>query len=508
MAESLWTTTCAMEKREKLSDNFLEVESVVIGAGMAGILIAYMLQEKGIETVVVEADSIGSGTTGFTTAKITSQHDLIYDRLISGNGEEKARQYASANQRAIDYFRQLIKAGNIDCDLEDKAAYLYTTKDDGMTKLQDEAEAAAKLGLPAALFTGDQLVPANEGLPVKMKAALQFPGQAQFHPLKFLKGISRDLKIYENTRIIDVQEEGEAGSRSGKSILITESGKISARHVIFACHYPFLILPGYYFARMYQDRTYIIAFSNAPQINGMYLDIDQPGWSFRNYKDLLLVVGSSHRTGENDKGGNYKTIRDQAGKWFPQAQEHYAWSTQDCMPLDGIPYIGNYASDKPNWYVATGFQKWGMTSSMVAADIISSMITKKPFEIASDGIEVFSPQRFTVPVSAKELWDDVKTIGGGLLREIFSIPEEEAAAIRKGHGGVVDYEGEKLGVYRDQDNALHTVSTKCSHMGCQLAWNPEEKSWDCPCHGSRFDIGGNVISGPAIKPPGSIKNFS
>ncbi len=500
--ESLWNATCRIDRREALQAEFTEAEAVVIGAGLAGVLTAYMLQQKGIDTLVVESNRIGSGTTGYTTAKLTSQHDLIYDRLIAGPGMEKARQYASANQRAIDFFRRLIREKGIDCGLEDKPAYLYTLRKDKANELRKEAEAATKLGIPNAFLEGRDLVTENEwGLPFSAEAALRFHGQAQYHPLKFLRAMAEELRIYEDTRVLDVMEggNGTAPRESEKSILITDRGRISAHYVVFACHYPFLIMPGYYFARLYQERAYVLALSGCPRVNGLYLSVDQQGWSFRNYEDLLLLGGSSHRTGENKEGRCYQALRDAAKNWFPEATERYAWSTQDCMPLDGVPYMGLYASDRPNWYVATGFQKWGMTSSMVAADIISSMIAKKPFEISQAGAEVFSPQRFTVPVSGEELWDDVKTIGSGLLREIFSMPDKEAASIEPGHGGVVEYKGEKLGVFRDEQNEFHTVSTRCRHMGCQLAWNPEERSWDCPCHGSRFDMKGDVISGPAVK---------
>lgn len=501
--ESLWTATCEIERRETLQAEFTEADTVVIGAGLAGVLTAWMLKEKGIDAIVLEAERIGSGTTGYTTAKITSQHDMIYDRLIASSGMEKARQYAAANQRAIAYFRQLIHEKAIECKLEEKNACVYTVNEDKAQELQKEAQAATKLGIPnTLLLRGDLTANNGWGLPFSAEAALLYHGQAQYHPLLFLRSMAEGLKIYENTRVLDVQLTGSAtaSQKLENSLIITSKGKVSARQVVFACHYPFLIMPGYYFARLYQERAYILAMSGCPQVNGHYIGIDEEGWSFRNYDDLLLLAGASHRTGENEKGGSYETLREAARKWFPGATERYAWSTQDCMPLDGIPYIGQYSPDHPNWYIATGFQKWGMTSSMIAADIISSMIAQKPYEIAAEGAEVFAPHRFTKPTSSFELWDDVKTIGSGLLREIFSMPEEEAVAVKPGHGGVVEYKGEKAGVFRDEQNSLHVVSTKCQHMGCQLAWNPEERSWDCPCHGSRFDIDGEVISGPAVKP--------
>ncbi len=472
--KSLWTSTCEMKERPTLTKDFTETEAIVIGAGLAGLLTAYMLQDKGIETMVIESNRIGSGTSAYTTGKITAQHNLIYDRLISGPGIEKARQYATANMEAINSFQSLADKESIDCSYEKKPSYLYTMKKESIDLLKKEAQAATKLGIPNAFLKEEDLAKSTEwALPHPAKAALVFFEQAQYHPLKFMEGIAKNLRIYEKTRAIDVELGGSktASQKSEKSLVFTEAGKISAQYVVFTCHFPFLIMPGYYFARMYQDRTYIIALDGGPQINGLYLGIDQPIWSFRNHENYLLVVGAAHRTGENKVGGEYENIRKEALKWFPDGLEKYSWSTQDCMPLDGIPYIGQYASDRPNWYIATGFQKWGMSSSMVAADIISSSISQTPFRVAIEGDDVFSPHRFTVPTSAKEMWDDVKIISGGLYNGAFS-PHEEVG--------------------------------KCSHMGCQLSWNPEEKSWDCPCHGSRFTIDGEVISGPAIKAPGTL----
>ncbi|GAB1475863.1 FAD-dependent oxidoreductase [Bacillota bacterium] len=505
--DSLWTSTCKTGGRSSLPEDYSEREAVVIGGGMAGILTAHMLKEKGLDTVILESDRIGSGTTGYTTAKITAQHNLIYDRLISSEGIEKARQYARANMQALSNYRKIISERNIDCSFEEKPAYLYTLEKEGAEELKKEAEAAIKLGIHGEFLEASDLNREKGwGLPFTAEAALRFSGQAQFHPLKFLKAIAQDLNIFESTRVTDVQLAGSASAPqdSERSVVITEKGQISARYVIFTCRFPFLIMPGYYFARMYQDRSYFLGLRGCPDVNGLYLGIDKPAWSFRNHEDILLFGGLSHRSGENEEGGYFKALRDQAARWYPGAEELYAWSTQDCMPLDGVPYMGVYAQDRPNWYVASGFQKWGMSSSMVAADIISSAIAGKPFEVATEGADVFSPHRFTVPVSAKKLWDDVKTISVGLVSEVFSMPNGEAASVEPGHGGVVEYKGEKTGIYRDESGKVFAVATRCSHMGCQLAWNPDELSWDCPCHGSRFNILGEVISGPAIKSPGAL----
>lgn len=509
--KSLWRATCEIEKREPLPSESIDADVIVIGAGLAGILTAYMLRENDINVIVLEANEIGSGMTQNTTAKITSQHDLIYNKLIQDLGRKKAKQYADLNEWAIGKYWEIVRDKNIDCDLVEKPAYLYTMEDKGVNSIQEEAEAASDLGIEATFLEEKNL---QWGLPFLAKAAVRFDHQAQFHPLKFIKTISKDLTIYEHTRVLNVEEE------NGMSVLVTERGDITAKHVVFACHYPFINVPGYYFARLHQERSYVLALSEAENLNGMYLCIDQQGFSFRNQGDLLLLGGSGHRTGENRQGGCYETLRREAKKWYPYAKELYAWSAQDCFSIDGVPYIGRYAASTPNWYVATGFRKWGMTNSMVAAGILADMIIssmkiekdtlvlgKNPITPIWNGSfdqiddlenNIYSPQRFTKPVSASDLWKDVKTVSKALLKEIFDIPEEVLSDVQKGHGGIIEYKGEKIGVYRDNEGKVHMVSTRCTHLGCQLGWNPEELTWDCPCHGSRFDYKGNLVSGPAV----------
>lgn len=508
--ESLWRATCVIGRREHLAADHTEAEAVVIGAGLAGILTAYMLRERGIDVLVVEAFGIGSGVTQNTTAKITSQHNLLYHKLISDFGKEKAEQYARANEWAIANYGRLTKEKNIECDYLEKSAFLYTLEDEHVDIIRAEAEAAASLGIPAAFLGEDELVKGHDGwgLPFSARSAVRFDRQAQFHPLKFLKAVAADLPVFENTRVLDVELNIGAGfgtHEEGKSTVITDRGKITAKHVVFACHYPFINIPGYYFARMHQERSYLIAFSGAADVGGMYKGVDKSGYSFRNQGELLILGGSEHRTGENQDGGCYDAIRKAARKWYPQSKECYAWSAQDCITLDAVPYIGRYAETRPNWYVATGFRKWGMTASMAAAGIISDMIAGQP---APGGVgeflgfperedNVFSPHRFSVPVSAEKLWKDVKTISKALLKEVFDMPEEKLNEVQRGHGGIVEHQGQKIGVYRDRNDQTYMVDTRCRHMGCQLAWNPEELTWDCPCHGSRFDYKGNLVSGPA-----------
>ncbi|HHD2584130.1 TPA: FAD-dependent oxidoreductase [Clostridium perfringens] len=473
--KSVWSESCKFRKREALNKD-IKTDVLVIGAGIAGILTAYMLKQKGREVVVIDAAEIASGNTKNTTAKITSQHDLIYSKLITEFGEEKARQYAKANELAIKKYKEIIEDKRIECDFEEKPAYVYSLNE--VDVLKEEAKVAKNLGIDAEFVD-------EANLPFKIKGALKFNNQAQFNPLKFLRGISNELVIYENTRALEIKE----------NLVVTSGGNITANNIVVATHYPIMNAPGYYFMKMHQERSYVLALENTSEIDGMYIDLNKEGYSFRTYNNLLLLGGISHRTGENEEGGSYDELRKVAKKLYPKAKEKYYWSAQDCMTIDGIPYIGRYSSETPNIYVATGFNKWGMTSSMVSAMIISDMILEKE----NDFSEIFSPRRFDLSLSINNIANDLIETAKNFIAQKVSIPSSEIEHIKNGHGGIIEYNGEKVGVYKDKEGKEFFVSTKCTHLGCQLSWNADELTWDCPCHGSRFDYKGRLIGSPATK---------
>lgn len=473
--KSVWSESCKFRKREALNKD-IKTDVLVIGAGIAGILTAYMLKQKGRDVVLIDAAEIASGNTKNTTAKITSQHDLIYSKLITEFGEEKARQYAKANELAIKKYKEIIEDKRIECDFEEKPAYVYSLNE--VDVLKEEMEAAKNLGIDAEFVQ-------EVNLPFKIKGAVKFNNQAQFNPLKFLKGISNELVIYENTRALEIKE----------NLVVTSGGNITANNIVVATHYPIMNAPGYYFMKMHQERSYVLALENTSEIDGMYIDLNKEGYSFRTYNNLLLLGGISHRTGENEEGGSYDELRKVAKRLYPKAKEKYYWSAQDCMTIDGIPYIGRYSSETPNIYVATGFNKWGMTSSMVSAMIISDMILEKE----NDFSEIFSPRRFDLSLSINNIANDLIETAKNFIAQKVYIPSSEIEHIKNGHGGIIEYNGEKVGVYKNKEGKEFFVSTKCTHLGCQLSWNADELTWDCPCHGSRFDYKGRLIGSPATK---------
>lgn len=425
--KSLWLDTVKMPVFPQLRKD-IKTDVLIIGGGIAGILTAYYLHQKGVKYILVEKDTICSHTTGNTTAKITFQHGLIYHKILKSWGFNTAKMYLEANKLALKSYNELCE--NINCDHQVKDNYVYTL--DNRKKLEDEYYALDKIGYNAQLCE-------YTSLPFKTLGAIKFTNQAQFNPLKFISQISKSLNIYEQTFVKEM-----VGNTA-----ITNNGKINADKVIVVTHFPFINKHGSYFLKLYQHRSYVIALENANKLNGMYVDENKKGHSFRNQGDFLLIGGGSHRTGKN--GGNWNELRAFANIYYPNLNEKYHWSTQDCMSLDSIPYIGHYSKNTTNLYTACGFNKWGMTGAMVSAIILSDMVTG----VKNDFAEIFNPSR-------------------NIIKPQLFINGFEATK-----------------------NLLTITNKRCPHLGCGLKWNPAEHSWDCPCHGSRFSEKGKVIDNPA-----------
>lgn len=425
--DSVWTKTAQLPQFEPLSGD-IKTDVLIIGGGMAGLLCAFELTRSGVDCVLVEADRLCGGITKNTTAKITAQHGLIYDKLLKEFGLEKAKRYLQANQAALEQYRTICR--DIDCDFEMQDSFVYSM-DDG-EKIEREAKALRKLGVDARTTT-------ELPLPFLVAGAVQIKDQAQFHPLKFAAAISEGLPILEHTKVRELMP--------GKAV--TNGGTIRADKIIIATHFPMLNKHGGYFLKLYQHRSYVLALKNAPQLSGMYVDKAKKGLSFRSYGDLLLLGGGSHRTGK--EGGNWRELEQFAAEHYPKAEITARWATQDCMTLDNVPYIGQYAKSTPDLYVATGFNKWGMTSSMVAAMILNDLVQGKENPYA----DVFAPDR-------------------SVLRAQLAVNMVESTF-----------------------NLLTPTAPRCPHMGCALKYNRAEHSWDCPCHGSRFTEDGELLDNPA-----------
>lgn len=471
--ESIWSKTIQIQEKDTLlKDNHTEI--AVIGGGITGLLTAYFLQQNGKKVVVLEADRIGSGQTKNTTAKITSQHGRIYSTLLKDFGAENARLYAMAHQNAIDQYEKIIEKEHISCHFERVKSYLYSREQEN--PIRREAEVASILGI-RAYFTK------KVNLPFPVKGAVCFEKQAQFHPLEFIKALADNLTIYEHTRVKKVKG----------NCLITNQGRIYAKNIVFATHYPFPNFPGFYFARQHQERSYVIAISGIPKGKDLYYSEDKEGLSFRWYEDNLLIGGGGHRTGEITSKDGYSWLEKKIRSLYPEYTEVARWSAEDCITHDNLPFIGKYSVFHPNWYVATGLKKWGMTGAMVSASLLSDKICGRsnPYE------QIFSPARCHLLISRKKLWSDIKHSAKGLCFGHFYLPFYSTNHLKVGEAKIVRIGLQRYGVYKDFSGKLHKTSVKCPHLGCMLHWNPEELSWDCPCHGSRFDYDGKLLDNPA-----------
>lgn len=490
-AKSYWLASTPKTNYPTLEED-ISVDIAIVGGGLVGISCGYLLQNQGYKIAILEADRVCQGTTAHTTAKITSQHGLIYNQLKNKVGEETAKLYAESNELAISEIGKIIVDNGIDCEYISQSAYVYTQTDRYLSKIEEEVKLAQSLGIQASFV---------ENIPFNMdiKGAVRFNNQAQFHPRKYLLGLanllSGDVSIYENTRAVRLEEEKDL-------TIITENKKnIKAKKIIIASQYPFYNKKGLYFSRLFPKRSYVVGIKAKEKYpGGMYINAEQPTRSLRHQStedgELILVVGADHITGQQDiTNKNYDELIKFANELFTVENIPYRWSTQDPMTLDEIPYIGHLTSNTENIYVATGFNQWGMTSSYVSAMVLKDLIVKEdsPYK------DLYNPSRKNIRASAKNLVSKNLNIAAYLLNGKIT-PADKDYQIEKGQGKTIKIEGEKVGAYRDEEGNLHLINTTCPHMGCELKWNSAESSWDCPCHGSRFTYTGEIIEGPAVKP--------
>lgn len=454
--ESVWTKTVNFPSFSPLAAD-TETDVAIIGGGLTGLLTAHFLKNSGLSVLILEKNTVGSGATAFTTAKITSAHGLIYTKLIHNLGPEKARQYAATSQKAIHSFRSLINQNHIECSFSNRPAYLYSTMD--CEALKKEAESACRLGLPASFTTDTEL-------PFPIAGAVRFEGQALFHPLRFLAGLLDGLNICENSAAEKIQ---------GHTITVrTQTGirTVNAHSIILATHYPIKNIPGFYFLRQHQDLSYVLALDHAFTPEGMYYSADKSGCSMRSHENLLLFGGFGHRTGKQKPGDSYERLWQSARRLFPQASVICRWSNEDAMPHDSVPFVGPFSVWLPHVYVATGFGKWGMTGAMTAATILADEVLGR----FDEQYTIYRPQRLFLKGAISPFFTDLgHTILHLALQKPFA-PKDPQRAKVKGYGPT------------------------CTHLGCTLSWNPSDGTWDCPCHGSRFTEDGTPLCGPADKP--------
>jgi glycine/D-amino acid oxidase-like deaminating enzyme/nitrite reductase/ring-hydroxylating ferredoxin subunit len=494
--ESLWLASAGQTHYPAL-DRDIGADVAVIGGGVAGLTAALALKRAGHSVAVIEAARVGTGVTGHTTGKVTSLHRLAYSELVVSHGTDAARIYGQANQAAIDYVQRVVVEEGIDCGFRVVANYTYAETDDALELVRAEAELAARLGLPSS-FTTD--VP----LPYPVKGAVRFDGQAQFHAVKYLQGLARAVQgdgsfVFEQTRALRVHD-GTPG------VVETEGGTIRARDIIVATNVPFGD-SGSFDSRCQPHRSYIVAGRvDAPPQDATFISVDEPMRSILTVsadagigggQSYVLVGGEGHPASESgDTAGRYARLAAFARERLGVREVAYRWSTQDNLPVDGLPFVGLMADDAKHVYVITGLRKWGLTNGTAAALILTDIIRgrENPWAAVFDSNRITPAARAGGPAEENKAPDVTGEAS----------PPPGKLTLAPGEGTVIDIAGESTAVYKDTDGQVHSLSAICTHLGCTVEFNPADVTWDCPCHGSRFAADGTVIHGPANRnlPPG------
>lgn len=490
-SKSFWMKNTP-ETNYPVLDEGLSVDVAILGGGIAGITAASLLNESGLSVALIEAEKIIKDVTANTTAKITAAHNVIYSNLESHFGKEGARTYAQANQSAIDKIESIINEKNISCDFKRLPCYVYSENSADRDKLKKESKAAADAGLQVSYIE-------TSPLPFEIAGAAKYENQAEFHPRKYLLGLTKNLSgdnsyIFEETRALEVKE-GDINE------VVTDKGSIKAKNVIVATHFP-IYDPSHLFAKMYPSMAYALGiYINEPFPEGMFVSTE-PTITYRSSPsdqgELIIVSGANHKVGHKpDTFEFYKKLEKHANEHFDVKSINYRWCTQDNITMDRVPYIGKAESKSKGVYVATGFMKWGMTNGTIAAMILSDLILGKENPWSS----FFDPSR-SKPVleSSKEFIGTNISVAKELLSGFLSRPKSmKPSDLKEGEGKILNVEGKKVASYKDHNGRLYAVSSVCVHLGCQVNWNNAEKTWDCPCHGSRYRYDGKVIHAPALR---------
>ena len=488
--ESLWVATTGDAGFEPLQES-IGVDVAVIGAGITGLTAALLLKNGGLRVAVLDHSGVGLGATGYTTAKVSAQHGVLYQTIRSRFGEDGARRYAEANTAGLDLVERMVGEHGIDCDFERRPFFAYTEQDAHVGEVEEEVAAAQQAGMPASYTQETEL-------PWPVKAAVRVEDQAQFHPRRYCLGLARAIdgngsRVFECTRALDVDE-------GTFCVVKTERHHVRAAFVVLATQLPFLDR-GAFFAKAHPERSYAMAVAlEQPVPRGMYISVEEPTRSVRQCPvedgELMIVEGESHKPGEDDdENRHYAALEAFAAERFAVRSYDYRWSTQDYMPVDRVPYIGRLRRGSKRIYVGTGYQKWGLTNGSAAGILISDQILGRENPWA----ELFDPNRVKPAASARELVKENLFVARRFFQDRITkrapaAPEELAA----GEGKVMSVRGRQIAVSRDEAGALHAVSARCTHLGCIVNWNSAEQTWDCPCHGSRFSPSGEVIQAPAV----------
>ena len=486
-----WNATATAPDFPQLVGN-VSVDVAVIGGGIVGITTARMLKDKGLTVAVIEARHVGRQVTGRSTAKVTSQHGLIYQTLEQKFGEAQARLYGEAQESGVRTISSLAAQYAIDCDIEPKPAYVYTCDEAEVSRIEKEAEVTRRLGLPATLVR-------DVDLPFDVLAAVRFDGQAQFHPTKYVASLAQTIPgngchVFENSRVIDWEP----------TRVVTDQGSVTARHVVMATHLP-LGQVGLYYAQAYPEAEPVIAARIGRVPDGMYINVENPSHSIRTHRAASgeiygIVAGTSFKPGHTDEERkHFEEIESWLAEHFDAGPVEHRWVNEDYQPMDGAPFIGWSSSVRGAYLVATGFDAWGISNGTVAGMILADLAAGEE----NSWLEVFDATRIKpiagAPTALKENVQVAKhLVSGYLSRRPGSVDD-----LAPGQAAILKIDGKNVAAFKDEQGHVHAVSAVCSHMGCIVGWNETDRTWDCPCHGSRFELSGEVIHGPATKPLGN-----
>ncbi len=470
----------------------VDADVVVVGAGIAGLTAAALLKRDGRRVVVVEAGRVAAGVTGYTTAKLTVLHGLIFDDLVEAFGEEGAGKYANANLAGMATVADLAVRHGIECDLERRPAYTYTTDPAMVDKITAEVAAAQRLGLVAEFTT-------DTDLPYPVEAAIRVDDQGQFHPRRYSLGLARAVDgagsaVFERSRALSIDDEGD------RCRVDTDHGTITAEFVVQATHLPFSDTGGF-FARTHPMRSYALsARLDGPVPQGMYLSVDSPSRSVRSARmdgeEVVILGGEGHKVGQDpDTRERYTALEEWSRQQFAVRSIDYRWSAQDYVPADHVPFVGPVSPGRDRVLVATGFNKWGMSNGSAAGVMLADRIAGRENAFA----DFFDTNRLNPRQSVKELVKENANVVKRFVGDRLRTETRSVADLAPGEAAVLVEGAERVAVYRDETGSVHSVSPVCTHMGCTVTWNTAETTWDCPCHGSRFTCDGEVIQGPAVK---------
>lgn len=477
MQQSIWKT----QKKEYDSlTKDIKAQVAIVGGGIAGFLCAYELSSRGFEVVLLEAKRILEGVTEKTTAFISGLQGILYQNITKKYDLTMAKHYFDLHQEAIKEYENLVKEHNIACEFVKLPSYLFTRR--SAKSLLREFDALKKLGANVHYLKN------LEEVSLKVNGAIKLENQATFHPLKFLLGLPITFTIYEQSRVVHFNLK--------EKVLYTKNAKIEAEHIVFATHFPLFTCPSLFPFKMHQSKSYCITYQNNENINGLYVEDTEDGLTLRNYKGHIIIGGGDHNTNVIKKISPYETLKKEGEKLFKDSHINYKWETQDCMTMDELPYIDRLGENYKNVYIITGFNKWGMAKALMGARIIADLVENKENKFYS---------LCTVKRKAA-IKSPVKTLGHGansvynFFRSFCTIPLNNYKKLKNNEGGIFLVKGKKCGVYKDEKGRFHFVNARCSHLKCQLNFDPHNKIFICPCHGSMYDIEGNVLIEPAIKP--------